>query len=204
MRARPVLFVLLASLASGLARAAPPLAAAGFIDGLVGDALDTLKDASLSDAARGQRFDALLRRDFDMPRIARSVLGRYWSQASDEDRRTFAALFETWVARTYASRLSQYKGETVKVTGARAEGDAGAVVASEIDHAAGPPTKIEWRVGESDGQFKVLDITVAGVSMALTEREEMASAIQLAGGTVASLNRVFAEKLGGTTAEAQR
>ena len=189
MRIRPISFLLLAFLTcSGVARAAPPSDAAGFIDGLIGAALDTLKDPALSEAAREDRFEALLRRDFDMPRIARSVLGRYWAQASDAERGDFAQLFESWVVRTYAARLSQYKGETVKVLGARPEGDAGAVVASEIVHAAGPPTKVEWRVANSDGAFKILDITVAGVSMALTEREEIASAIQRSGGTVASMN----------------
>jgi phospholipid transport system substrate-binding protein len=206
MRIRPILFFLLVfSAYAEVARAAPPQDAAGFIDGLVGEALDTLRNPALSEAAREDRFEALLRRDFDMPRIARYVLGRYWSQASDTERRDFAQLFETWVVRTYAARLSQYKGETVKVLGARPEGDMGAVVGTEILHPAGPPTKVEWRVGHSDGAFKILDITVIGVSMALTGREEIASAIQRSGGTVAGLNRALADKLGaGAVASAPR
>jgi phospholipid transport system substrate-binding protein len=203
MRARLILLVLLTFLIiPTFAGAGPPQEAAGFVDGLVGEALGILRDPALSDAAREERLDGLLRRGFDMPRIARYVLGRYWSQTNDEDRSAFATLFESWVVRTYSSRLSQYKGETVKVTGARDEGDGGAVVSSEIDHPAGPATKIEWRLERSDGQFKILDVTVAGVSMALTEREEIASAIQRNGGTVATLNRMYAEKLGGTTAAA--
>lgn len=203
MRIRSIVFCLLVFLAvPALARAAAP-DAAGFIDGLVGEALDTLKDKSLSEPAREERFGALLRRGFDMPRISRYVLGRYWLEASDDDRRAFAELFENWVVRTYASRLSQYKGETVKVAGARAEGATDAVVTSEIVHSAGPPTTIEWRVERSGDQFRILDVTVAGVSMALTEREEIAAAIQRNGGTVAALNRAMAERLGGKTAAAE-
>ncbi len=46
----------------------------------------------------------------------------------------------------------------------------------------------------NDG-FKILDIEVEGVSMALAEREEFASIIQNNGGSVASINRVIQQKL---------
>jgi phospholipid transport system substrate-binding protein len=201
---RILLIFMVLVVGAGPLRAAPQ-DAAGFIDSLVGQALDTLRDKSLAEAARVQRFDALLQRDFDLPRIARYVLGRYWSQATAADRGAFAELFERWAVRTYASRLSQYKGETVKVTGARTEGDGGAVVATEVGRpGGGPPIKLEWRVEDSDGTFKILDVTVAGISMALTEREEIAAAIQRSGGTVAMLNRDLAARLNGTTTSASR
>jgi phospholipid transport system substrate-binding protein len=212
MRARPILLVLCVLLAApGLARAAPPQEAAAFVDTFVGEALDAMHDKSLSEAVRIARFDALLQRNFDLARIARYVLGRYWAQTGEADRAAFQGLFATWVIRTYASRLAHAKegaagkaSDAVKITGARAEGDGGAVVASELVQASGPPTPLEWRLAESAGGFKILDITVAGVSMALTEREEIASAIQRDGGTVAALNRAMAEQLGGTADAAQR
>ena len=83
-------------------RAANP---AGFVDSLVSDALVVIKDESLGDQDRQARFEALLQHGFDMPRIARFVLGRYWTAASDDQRQAFAQLFEHWVVQTYASRL---------------------------------------------------------------------------------------------------
>ena len=154
-----------------------------------------MRDQGLSEADRQLRFETMLEHDFDMPRIARSVLGRYWNGASDEERRAFASLFERWVVRTYAARLQQYSSEKVRVAGSRAEGD-GAVVTMEITPHNGPPLKVEWRVSDRSGSLKIVDVDVAGISMALTEREEIASAIQRSGGTVAALNRTFAEKLG--------
>jgi phospholipid transport system substrate-binding protein len=206
-----MLFMLCALLpAPHLARAAPPQEAAAFVDAFVGEALQAMHDQSLSEEARIERFEALLHRDFDLARIARYVLGRYWAQTGEADRAAFQALFADWVIRTYAARLSHAKGEAgkasdaVKVTGVRDDGEGGAVVASELVQAKGPPTPMEWRLAESEGGFKILDVTIAGVSMALTEREEIASAIQRGGGTVAALNRVMAEKVGGTADAAER
>jgi phospholipid transport system substrate-binding protein len=172
-----------------------PQTPSAFIDGLVSDALVVIKDASLSDQDRQQRFQALLERGFDMPRIARYVLGRYWTTASDSERQAFAQLFDRWVVRIYAMSFKGYSGEQVKVVGARPE-DQGEVVTTEIDSSSGaPPIKLDWRVSNRGGAYKILDIDVEGVSMALTEREEITSVIQRSGGTVASLNQVFAERL---------
>lgn len=195
MRNLVIVAVLLAGL--GVARADEPQTPATFVGGLVSDALVVIKDGSLSDQGRQQRFEALLQRGFDMPKIARYVLGRYWISASDNDRQSFAQLFQRWVVQTYASRFKGYSGEQVKVTGARDEGQASVVTTEIVSPASGaPPVKLDWRVAQHDGAYKILDIDVEGVSMALTEREEVASVIQRNGGTVASLNRVFAERLG--------
>jgi len=193
MRKLMIIAALLASF--GVARAAQPQTPSSFVDGVVSDAIVVIKDPSLSDQDRRQRFEALLERGFDMPRIARYVLGRYWLTASDQERQDFAQLFQHWLVETYAMRFRGYSGEQVKVIGARPE-DQGAVVTTEIVSLSGaPPIKLDWRVSNRDGAYKILDIDVAGVSMALTEREEISSVIQRNGGTVASLNRVFAERL---------
>lgn len=190
--------------APGMARAAEMPDPARFIDGLVAGALETLRDAALPEAEREARLGTMLTRDFDIPRIARYVLGRYWTTASEDERRSFARLFEQRVVRTYAARLSQYSSETVKVTGARPESEAGAVVTSQIIHPSGPPTRVEWRVRREGEAYRILDIEVEGVSMALTEREQIAATIQRSGGTVASLNRTLEAKLRGDTAAAER
>jgi len=170
-------------------------APAEFIDGMVGEAIHTLRDPTLADAQRGARLGTLLTRDFDIPRVARFVLGRYWRTASEDERRDFARLFQQWVVRTYTARLEHYSNETVRVTGARPEGDSDAVVSSEIVHSSGPPTRVAWQVSRRNGAWRVVDVDVEGVSMALTERDEIAATIERAGGTVAALNRTLGAKL---------
>ena len=199
---RALLLVAAIGFAPGLARATDMPDPANFVDGLVANALQTLRNPALGDGEREARLGAMLTRDFDIPRIARYVLGRYWTTASEEERQSFARLIGRWMVRTYAQRLGQYTAETVKVTGARPESDSAAVVMSQIVHPSGPPTRVEWRVRREGDGYRILDINVEGVSMALTEREEIAATIQRNGGTVASLNRTLEEKLRGDTTAA--
>jgi len=58
----------------------------------------------------------------------------------------------------------------------------------------GPPVHLTWRVREKDGQFKILDISAEGISMALTLRQEYNSVIRQSGG-VAGLVDLMRQKL---------
>lgn len=167
-----------------------------FVDGLVQQAMSILRNPQMPDAQREQRFSVLLRGGFDIPRIARFVLGRYWLSASDQERARFSQLFSQWVVKTYSVRFKDYSGETIKVTGSRAESPTSYVVSSQLIYTNGsPPTTIYWHVHKSENDLKIVDVEVEGVSMALTEREEIASVIQRGGGSIAGLNKELQQRL---------
>jgi phospholipid transport system substrate-binding protein len=180
-------------LAGALAPAIPGAAAAdpaAMISNLGSQALQVLgKDATQSQ--RVARFRDLLREDFDVPGIARFVLGRYWNTATEEQRAEFTKLFEDYIAVAYATRLAEYTGETFKVIGSRPEAD-GAIVSSQILRPAGAaPVKVDWRV---TGRNKISDVSVDGISMAVTQRSEFASVIQHNGGQVQGLIAMLRDK----------
>src|SRR5262249_37086204 len=126
---RSLLTAVLIILMGGLAPAPPAAAAAdpaALISNLGSRALEVLgKDASQQQ--RVARFRELLREDFDVPGIARFVLGRYWNAATEDQRAEFVKLFEEYIALAYSTRLAEYTGETFKVTGTRPSADAASV-----------------------------------------------------------------------------
>jgi phospholipid transport system substrate-binding protein len=167
-----------------------------FVSDLVGTAMQSLSNKKLSDEQREKEFRALLDAKFDMPRISRFVLGRYWTTAADQDKQNFQKLFEDYVVRAYAARFTEYSGEEVKVLGARPESETVTLVTSQFLRPNGqPPAKVDWRVRKQDNDFKIVDIDVEGVSMLVTQREEFGSVIQRGGGSVAGLNKTLQERL---------
>jgi len=178
------------------AGAAAPADAGAFIGQLANQALQILARKNLGEADREAAFDKLLTVNFDIPRIARFVLGRYWTSASDADKRKFIDTYREFVIRSYAARFSTYGGETVKVTRARAESPDVSIVDSDIIHPNGePPIKLSWRVHKDANRYQVVDVDVEGVSMMVTQKEEFASVIQRNGGTVAGLIQAIQQKL---------
>ena len=168
---------------------------AAVINNLGNRALEVL-GKNATPAQRVARFHELFREDFDVPGIARFVLGRYWKTATPEQQGEFTRLFEDYIALVYSSQLSAYSGETLKVIGSRADPE-GAVVASEIIRPSGaPPVKVEWHLTDQHGTYKIRDVAVDGISMAVTQRSEFASVIQRNGGQVQGLIAMLREKTG--------
>jgi phospholipid transport system substrate-binding protein len=199
MLRRSVLTAAFVMLAAGLAPAIPAAAAAdpaAMISNLGSRALEVLGKGT-SQSERVARFRELLREDFDVPGIARFVLGRYWNTATDEQRAEFVKLFEDYIAQAYATRLAEYTGEKFKVTGSRPEPD-GAIVTSQIIRPAGAaPVKVDWRLTGRNGVYKISDVSVDGISMAVTQRSEFASVIQHHGGQVQGLLAMLRERAAG-------
>ena len=187
-------------LMAGVLAAHPPAAAAAdptaLISNLGSQALAVLGKGT-NEPQRVARFRELLREDFDVPGIARFVLGRYWNTATEEQRAEFTKLFEEYIAMAYATRLAQYTGETFKVTGSRPDAS-GMVVSSQILRPAGAaPVKVDWHLTGRGGVYKISDVSVDGISMAVTQRSEFASVIQHNGGQVQSLLTMLREKTAG-------
>jgi len=179
-------------LAPAILAAADP---AAVIANLGNRALEVL-GKNATNAQRVARFHELFREDFDVPGIARFVLGRYWKTATPEQQEEFVRLFEDYIALVYSAQLAAYSGETLRVTGSRPAPE-GAVVASEIIRpTGGPPVKVEWHLTDRNGTYKINDVAVDGISMAVTQRSEFAAVIQRNGGQVQGLITQLREKTG--------
>jgi len=158
-------------------------AAKSLIESLGNQAVRILSDKSLSETQKEQQFDQFLDADFDMPRIARFVLGRYWRGATEAEQKKFQTVFRNYMVSSYSQKIGSYSGENIKINDAKSLNDKESLVYTLIERPQGPPIKLDWRVRQtSDGKSKIVDVIVEGVSMALTQRSEFASVAANKGG----------------------
>ena len=180
--------LVVATVAPRSASAVDEQAARAFIDDLGRRTISVLETPDLSYEEARQRFRALFLEGFDTQTIGRFVLGRYWRGASEAQRSTYQQLFEDMVVETYTRRFNEYSGESLRVEGSRPEGDNDAMVRSQIvSPNGGPPVAITWRVREQNGDFKIVDVVIEGISMSVTQRNEFSSIIQRNGGNIEAL-----------------
>ena len=194
------LYAALAVLALALTLARPPLAAAGeattVVSTLVATALGTLGDKQLSAHDRDQRLRLLLEQDFDVPHIAHFVLGTYWDNASDAERQTFIGLFEEWIVASYTDGFKDYHGETIVVTGSHPGNADTMIVSSEVVELNGEHgAKLDWVLRRDADSFKVINISVEGMSLVMIERDQMLAVVAHHGGTVGGANGALEAKL---------
>lgn len=171
--------------------------AAGFVADFANKVLDLVRAQSASPRELEQRLRPLALDAFDVSRIARFVLGRYWRGMSDAEREQFMQAFEDYIVHVYAARFTGYRGERFAVTGSRPENTTGTLVHSEVTRPGdAPPIKLDWQVDRLAGGYKIADVTIDGVSQAVTYREEFASVIERHGGRVSDLIAELRAKAG--------
>jgi phospholipid transport system substrate-binding protein len=185
---RTILLTLLTSPLFPIAAQGATPGADTFISNLADQALQTLGDKSLSATARGAKFRQLFLTNFAVQRISRFVLGRYWRQATPAQRRDYVQLFTKYIIAVYVDRLTQYSGLKVHVVGTRRAPNGGVLVETKVVRPGAPkPAQVAWRLEGQPGAYKVVDVAIEGVSMAITERQEFGSVIANHGGNVNAL-----------------
>lgn len=154
-----------------------PADAARFITGLGTQAVQILGDGgSLAD--RETRIKRLLATNLNLPLIGRFVLGRTWRSATREQQVEYINLFSAFVLNTYAQRLGGYQGQVFTVTATRPIGRQDALVTTLIRRPSGEALEAGWRVRAETGAYKIVDVMVAGVSMAVAQRSEFSTLVK--------------------------
>jgi phospholipid transport system substrate-binding protein len=167
---------------------AKPTSPDQFIAGLGEGVIRTITDDAAPMTAKEASFRNMFNQAFDVEEVVKFVLGRHWRTATKEQREEFRRLFEDLTVKTYASRFSQYSGEQLVVKESKPAAVAGEhFVPSTIERAGGPPLRIDWRVRQTGDTWRITDIIVEGVSMALTYRQEYAAFIQQHDGKIDAL-----------------
>jgi phospholipid transport system substrate-binding protein len=118
-----------------------------------------------------ERLKVLINAGFDLEQIGRFVLGRHWRDATDAQRAEFQELFAPHLLNSHARQLSTYRATTFTILSNRLAGERDVMVETEISSANGP-INAAWRVREVDGQHKIIDVVIDGISMALAQRQE--------------------------------
>ena len=173
--------------APGMARAASDDRAgqaAAYIQNLGADllAIQAVAGDGIGDgdaAARTARLEGLIRRGFDLDLTSQLVLGKYWNRASQAHRQAFKELFAQYLLHSYARHLRAYRVETLAIVSSNPGGKDDILVETRVEGAQGDdPENPVWRLRRRDGGFKIIDVHVDGISLALTERSQFGSVIR--------------------------
>ncbi|PKR60503.1 MlaC/ttg2D family ABC transporter substrate-binding protein [Thalassospira lohafexi] len=165
------------------------------IQALADQALSDLTDQTLPDDVRRKKFVALMDRYFEMDVVSRFVLGRYWRSISQEEISDFATLLQNYLALNYANQFKELNGEQF-VVGNETQNNKDTFVNSRFVRPDGPPVSIVWRMREFDNEFKIIDVSIEGLSMGITQRDEFTSVIQQNGDDVSALTKALKAKTG--------
>lgn len=127
-----------------------------------------------------QAVEQYLLPNVDVSGMSRSVLGRKaWGEASSAEKQQFSKAFTQLVIRTYASPLAEYTDETIKFMPIRGSLDGRFIrVNSIIIRSKGKNIPLSYSLVSTEGQWKIYDLSVEGVSLLQSFRSQFAEALQ--------------------------
>ena len=159
------------------------------------NAIDTLTSQSISQQEKEIQFGQLFDKNFDVPSISRFVLGKYWKQASTDQKKKFIKTFRNYVVKTYSSRFNEYSGEQLQLLNTENESNPNIfLVHTALERQDAPIIKVDWRIGKKKDRFVILDIIIEGISLAITQRSEFVSVIDQNEGNIDQLISMLKEK----------
>jgi len=119
---------------------------------------------------------------FDFDRMSRWVLGVNWRRASPKQRDRFEAEFRDLLVNTYGYALLRYDNQKIRYLPSHRDQSSGEVlVRTQIRQADGQPIPVDYRLYDKQGEWKVFDLSIDGVSLVSNYRNSFAEQIQQVG-----------------------
>ena len=164
-----------------------------FVNLVAEESITTLSKADPTDPARAAALKPILLKYFDMPGLAKHVLGAYWKKISADQQQAFVAQFTNYIASVYGQRFKAYKGQKLEVKRVRDQG-ASATVFTAVADGEDQGARVDWEINNDGSAPLIIDIRVEGLSLADTHRQEFTSVLSQHNGDITALMGILKNK----------
>ena len=156
---------------------------------IVQDASQQVREAlkaynyQLDFAKSAQLVKHIMEPHVDVNRAALLILGKHWRTATPEQRDRFKEEFRTLLIRTYTTAFSEF--HTYEISYLPLEttpGENKVTVRTEMRRASSPqPLPVSYRMENINGDWKVYDVIISGVSLVQNYRTTFSSEVARTG-----------------------
>ena len=177
--------------------ATPAFAAAdlsAFVNEVADEAITTLGNAGPTDPERAAALKPILLKYFDMPGMAKHVLGAYWKKITPEQQEAFVGQFTNYMASVYGQRFKAYKGQKLEVKRVRDQGATATVFTAVAEGSEDAGARVDWEIKNDGSAPLVADIRVEGLSLSDTHRQEFTSVLSQHNGDIGALMGILKNK----------
>ncbi|MGB7480224.1 MAG: ABC transporter substrate-binding protein [Burkholderiaceae bacterium] len=146
------------------------------------DVLDTAKNDKQIQSGDQQRILQLVEEKVmpyvDFERMTSLAAGRYWREATPEQKKQLTAEFRDLLKYTYSGALAQVRDQKIQFRPLRASPeDTEVEVQSQVLQSRGDPIQLNYRLEKLPGGWKIYDVNVLGAWLVQTYKGNFATEI---------------------------
>ena len=154
--------------------------------------VSALVDSNGDSAAKATQLRQIMEERAAMPQIARFAAGAAWRGMNAEQQARFVDAFAKFISTAYYGRFQEYvsaerSAESLKIGRVVDAGRKGMLVKTKISRNGEAPVSVEWLITDRPGRVLVADIVVEGISLLVTQREEIGGMLEARHGDVEKL-----------------
>jgi len=132
-----------------------------------------LAQKDLSKEQRKEQVKRIVMEHTDFDTLCKLVLARNWSTFTPQQQQEFRQEFEAHLSATYGRRLDDYRNEKMAITGERKEANGDVTVQTKVLRGGGSNDfLVDYRLRQSNGQWKVIDVIPEQVSLVANFRSQ--------------------------------
>lgn len=138
------------------------------VKGHVNNVLSVLRDPALqgeaNKEAKQKKIESIADQMFDYVALSRLTLGKSWKKFNQEQKKEFISLYRTILEKAYMDKILSYTDEKVTFNKELMLSKKKAEVQTKII-TKGTEIPIFYRVYLKDGQWRVYDVIIEGISL---------------------------------------
>ena len=134
--------------------------------------------ASATYEARYARMEKTVTDHFDIPLIARVVLGRHWQALEAEQQQAFIDLFRRLTVATYVGRFDAFDGQSFRTLQTRALREDRYLVKTALEAPGAEAVSLDYLVQQTGVGWKIISVIAAGVNDLSLKRAEYGGLIR--------------------------
>ena len=152
---------------------------------------------ALGAQGRYHRLAPLVAETYDLPLMTRLAVGGDWTKATPAEQDALVKAFSRLTTASYAHNFDHFGGERFTVDAAPRMRATDKFVQSHLTPASGAPVSLLYRMRESGGLWKVIDVYYDGVSQLTLRRSDFTASLNQGGpkALVAHLDSLTAKLL---------
>lgn len=139
--------------------------------------------------ARAAAIGPVVDRSFDLPLMTRLAVGPSWTTIAPADQQALVAAFRRMTVNSYAVNFDGFSGQSFTVTPQVETRGGDKLVRTTLNDPKGAPVPISYRLRQSGGGWRIIDVFYRSVSQLATRRSDFADVLGR-GGAKALLARM--------------
>src|ERR1700722_1516890 len=147
--------------------------------------LDSMRTAiSVASTVRYRKLESVIEQVFDLPLMTRLAIGPGWTNFTGEQQQAAIGAFTRFTIASYVHNFHKFSGERFELDDNVLVRGADKIVQTKIISPHDDPTSLVYRMRESGGLWKIIDVSSDGVSELTLRRSDFTAAIAAGGAPV--------------------